>query len=292
MTENTDNAAQHRNDMYGNIESRSEDDPNVSALIPASTVVLLRDGESGVEVLMLRKNSKITFGGMWVFPGGKIDAADYPGGEVDANHLESAARAAAVRETEEEAGITVASEDYVFLSTGHRRPVNKSVSPRGFLSPRWKVLWTWPSTMVKSRIMWLNPAERYVSTDRARLIWCRPHGLPVSLITESVSRPCLRAFSAKHRALPTTLEWCQRPLVSGWPCGRGCRTTSGIQISRVPVTVWPCHRAASCLKTRSSNTETLSRSHKGQRCWVRTMLKIRLSKTKLDWVLICIISVQ
>ena len=113
MTENTDNAAQHRNDMYGNIESRSEDDPNVSALIPASTVVLLRDGESGVEVLMLRKNSKITFGGMWVFPGGKIDAADYPGGEVDANHLESAARAAAVRETEEEAGITVASEDYV-----------------------------------------------------------------------------------------------------------------------------------------------------------------------------------
>ena len=80
MTENTDNATQHRNDMYGNIESRSEDDPNVSALIPASTVVLLRDGELGVEVLMLRKNSKITFGGMWVFPGGKIDAADYPGG--------------------------------------------------------------------------------------------------------------------------------------------------------------------------------------------------------------------
>jgi len=116
MTETTDNATQHRNDMYGNIESRSEDDPNVSALIPAATVVLLRDGASGVEVLMLRKNSKITFGGMWVFPGGKIDAADYPGGEVDANNIESAARAAAVRETEEEAGITVASEDYVFLS--------------------------------------------------------------------------------------------------------------------------------------------------------------------------------
>ena len=75
MTENTDNAIQHRNDMYGNIESRSEDDPNVSALIPAATVVLLREGDCGVEVLMLRKNSKITFGGMWVFPGGKIDAA-------------------------------------------------------------------------------------------------------------------------------------------------------------------------------------------------------------------------
>ena len=35
---------------------------------------------------------------------------------MDANNMESAAQAAAVRETEEEAGITVASEDYVFLS--------------------------------------------------------------------------------------------------------------------------------------------------------------------------------
>ena len=72
----TDQAPQHRNDMYGNVDMRSEDDPNVSALIPAATVVLVREGDSGVEVLMLRKNSKITFGGMWVFPGGKIDAAD------------------------------------------------------------------------------------------------------------------------------------------------------------------------------------------------------------------------
>ncbi|HAL42384.1 MAG TPA: NUDIX domain-containing protein, partial [Gammaproteobacteria bacterium] len=54
--------------MYGNIDARSEDDAGVSPTIPAATVVLLRDGEQGVEVLMLRKNSKITFGGMWVFP--------------------------------------------------------------------------------------------------------------------------------------------------------------------------------------------------------------------------------
>ena len=72
----TDQAPQHRNDMYGNVDMRSEDDPNVSALIPAATVVLVRDGDGGVEALMLRKNSKITFGGMWVFPGGKIDAAE------------------------------------------------------------------------------------------------------------------------------------------------------------------------------------------------------------------------
>ncbi len=47
-------------------------------LIPAATVLLLRNGESGVEVLMLRRNSKIAFGGMWVFPGGRVDDADGP----------------------------------------------------------------------------------------------------------------------------------------------------------------------------------------------------------------------
>ena len=116
MSDKTDQATQHRNDMYGNIDSRSEDDPNVSALIPAATVVLVRQGDTGIEVLMLRKNSKITFGGMWVFPGGKIDAADYPGGVADEVNIDAAARAAAVRETQEEAGITVDAQDYVFLS--------------------------------------------------------------------------------------------------------------------------------------------------------------------------------
>jgi len=116
MSDKTDQATQHRNDMYGNIDSRSEDDPNVSALIPAATVVLVRQGDTGIEVLMLRKNSKITFGGMWVLPGGKIDAADYPGGVADEANIDAAARAAAVRETQEEAGITVDAQDYVFLS--------------------------------------------------------------------------------------------------------------------------------------------------------------------------------
>jgi len=107
---------QHRNDMYGNIDSRGESDEGVMPTIPAATVVLLRDSEQGVEVLMLRKNSKITFGGMWVFPGGKIDAGDYPGGVAVEGELQQAAYAAAVRETEEEAGIDVSADKFVYFA--------------------------------------------------------------------------------------------------------------------------------------------------------------------------------
>ena len=68
---------------------------------PAATVVLLRDSTDGVEVLMLRKNSRIAFGGMWVFPGGRIDSEDYSSDE----NLEQAARNAAAREAAEEANV-------------------------------------------------------------------------------------------------------------------------------------------------------------------------------------------
>jgi 8-oxo-dGTP pyrophosphatase MutT (NUDIX family) len=39
-------------------------------------VLLLREAEQGMEVLMLRRHSAMTFGGAWVFPGGSIDEVD------------------------------------------------------------------------------------------------------------------------------------------------------------------------------------------------------------------------
>jgi 8-oxo-dGTP pyrophosphatase MutT (NUDIX family) len=86
---------------------RQEGDP-----IPAATVVLVRDGEAGVETLMLRKNSKLAFGGMWVFPGGRIDDADREG----ARDVESAARRAAAREAAEEADLLVDPDTLAFFS--------------------------------------------------------------------------------------------------------------------------------------------------------------------------------
>lgn len=83
----------------------SETVSDASELIPAATVILIRDGSDGVETLMLHRNSKIAFGGMWVFPGGRIDAGDAdpaaPGDEL------AAARRAACREALEEAALVV-----------------------------------------------------------------------------------------------------------------------------------------------------------------------------------------
>jgi 8-oxo-dGTP pyrophosphatase MutT (NUDIX family) len=44
---------------------------------PAATVVLVRDGVDGVEAYLQRRPRTMGFaGGLWVFPGGRIDAAD------------------------------------------------------------------------------------------------------------------------------------------------------------------------------------------------------------------------
>jgi 8-oxo-dGTP pyrophosphatase MutT (NUDIX family) len=79
-------------------------------LRPAATVVLLREGVTGLEVLLLRRNSELAFyGGAWVFPGGRIDASDAHDAfaQVPLSPLD-AARRAAVREAREEANLVLA----------------------------------------------------------------------------------------------------------------------------------------------------------------------------------------
>src|SRR3981081_1055519 len=64
----------------------------------AATVILLRGGGDELEVLLVRRTQKARFmGGVWVFPGGAVDAAEGAGDEAH--------RAAAIRELREEAAI-------------------------------------------------------------------------------------------------------------------------------------------------------------------------------------------
>ena len=62
----------------------------------AATAIVLRDGEHGLEVLLVQRNPEASFmGGAWVFPGGALQ-------EDDNGHA-----AAALRELQEEAGVRI-----------------------------------------------------------------------------------------------------------------------------------------------------------------------------------------
>jgi 8-oxo-dGTP pyrophosphatase MutT (NUDIX family) len=87
-------------------------------LVPAATVVLLRDRAEGLEVLLLRRNAAVEFaGGMWVFPGGRVDPEDHdPDTGGTADDLLAAARNATVREAHEEAAQRVDVDSLVWFA--------------------------------------------------------------------------------------------------------------------------------------------------------------------------------
>ena len=96
----------------GGVPLRDEGDPPATPR-PAATVILLRRGgkhaERSLQVLLVRRNPAARFmPGVWVFPGGSVDAADGDG--------EEAPRAAAVRELAEEAAIEVPADELVAYS--------------------------------------------------------------------------------------------------------------------------------------------------------------------------------
>src|SRR6056297_2950984 len=80
---------------------------------PSATVVLVRDSEAGLEALLVQRDQAVShMGGMWVFPGGKVEEADYP---PDRDEFGAAVNAA-IRETHEEAGVVVSPDQLVHLA--------------------------------------------------------------------------------------------------------------------------------------------------------------------------------
>lgn len=99
--------------------------PTGAVAHPSATVALLRDERGALEVLMLKRSSKMAFhGGSWVFPGGRIDDGDWVrGGDVLV-----AARRAAAREAEEESRLVVDPETLVHISNW----TTPEISPKRF----------------------------------------------------------------------------------------------------------------------------------------------------------------
>jgi len=89
---------------------------------PAATVVVIRDTDSGLELLLLERSAR---GGAWVFPGGRIEPADRS--EKPGDPQESARRAA-VRETREEAGLELSAPGLIPIS----RWITPEIAPKRF----------------------------------------------------------------------------------------------------------------------------------------------------------------
>jgi 8-oxo-dGTP pyrophosphatase MutT (NUDIX family) len=105
---------------------RPDAKPSGAEAAPAATVVLVRDGDNGLEVLLARRSSQLKFhGGAWVFPGGRIDPDDYAGAPDD---LFTAAQRAAAREAMEEAGLEVHHDALVHVSNW----TTPEISPKRF----------------------------------------------------------------------------------------------------------------------------------------------------------------
>jgi len=135
--------------------------------VPAATVILVRDGAAGLETLMLRRNSRLAFGGMWVFPGGRVDPEDREGLAADDDL--GAARQAAVREAAEEAGLQIEPE--ALLPFSHWTP--PPITPKRFLT--WFFVAAAPTTDVVvdggeiHEHDWLRPSEALHRRDEQQI---------------------------------------------------------------------------------------------------------------------------
>lgn len=195
-------STQHRNDIYGTAD---QPDQLETPAIPAATVILLRDSDRGVETLMLHRTSKVHFGGMWVFPGGRIDPEDYP----ESSDVNIAAQHAAVRETLEETGITIGGDAFAWFA--HWTP------PAG--TPRRYATWFFASILETDQLIavdgfeiqnheWIQPAEALArhaagEIDLAPPTWITLHQLalhePAAALWQVLKDQPVRVYETRIR---------------------------------------------------------------------------------------------
>jgi 8-oxo-dGTP pyrophosphatase MutT (NUDIX family) len=140
---------------------------------PAASVVLLRRGgkhaQRALEVLMLKRSEEARFmPGVWVFPGGSVDQAD--GAD------ERGARACAVRELAEEAGIELPADEELV-------PFSRWITPE-LIATRFDA-WFFlalapahtppePDGVETTEARWFEPAAALAAQDAGELVLSFP----------------------------------------------------------------------------------------------------------------------
>ncbi|GAA1822916.1 NUDIX hydrolase [Agromyces salentinus] len=179
----------------------------------AATVVLLRDGELGVEVLLARRPQRGSFADAWVFPGGAVDAADVAGDALDG---EETARRAAVRETREEVGLDVDADELVPFSHWTPPPGSPKRLRTWFFAARVPEgdLTLAPDEVVA--VQWIRPGEvleRHAAGDLTLWppTWVTLHGLAhaasVDEALDELRSGEIRPFVSRYTDDRTAVLW-------------------------------------------------------------------------------------
>ncbi|MGI9136961.1 MAG: NUDIX hydrolase [Candidatus Nanopelagicales bacterium] len=160
---------------------------------PASTLVLVRDGESGVETFLMRRPLTMRFApGMSVYPGGALDEADFDAAVTAVLDSEfarvNAARASAsesefrallacaIRETREEAGIEFADAHDVVLTDHWVTPEHESrrFDVRFFLARIPEGQTAYVASSEADHAEWIRPGDALDRYSRDELPMLRP----------------------------------------------------------------------------------------------------------------------
>ena len=156
--------------------------------------MLARDNQGHLEVLLLKRNKALKFaGGLWVFPGGKIDVSEL---ELAENELE-AARMAAVRETREEASLAIPPEQLTFFSHW----TTPKIEPRRYAT--WFFFGSIQDPSLEVRIddsevkdhLWINPQNALDQFECGQLAM-----MPPTYISLQRIRKC-KTIESAHREL-------------------------------------------------------------------------------------------
>ena len=142
--------------------------------VPAATAVLLREAPGGIQTLLLRRNPDLpVMGGVWVFPGGRVDAADRAAAADPGDGYE-AARLAAVREAEEEAGLQVDPRSLIRFSHWTPPPdFDHQLATWFFLAPAPPGTVQVDGSEIAEHI-WLTPAEALRRHEKSGRTWFLP----------------------------------------------------------------------------------------------------------------------
>ena len=107
-----------------------------SFVIPeyAASVIVLREGTAGLEVLMVERPKRGFFGGLFVFPGGKvdpIDMSDLARTVVNGDDEDHEFRSAALRELAEETGLAATNEGVIVAASERDEALYRAILDSG-----------------------------------------------------------------------------------------------------------------------------------------------------------------